>query len=301
MNSMLKSSVSIARALKGIIRIIGKNNKIKIGFCIFLALLIVGFASPYINRLRIGDKRPHDLGVGRKWEQPSIKFPLGTDDYGRDIFGMLLVGIMYSLSIGLLAGAIATLIAVTMGFISGYKGGFVDHTLRTFTDTLLVIPLWPIYMAIATYIPKLPLESVALLLGIFSWPGAARVIRAQVLSLKERAFVKLAKLNMLNDLEIVFLELLPNIAPYIIIGFINSVMGAIFAETGLRLIGIGPPLLPTLGYLLSITIGLGMLSVKPYVVAAVVGVLALIFISLNLINIGLEEEFNPRLKKVTGL
>jgi len=299
--SRVRNSSKIIVSLKRVIGILGKNNKLKIGSSIFLALLVIGYISPFINRLRLGDKRPDALAVGRRWEQPSIKFPLGTDDYGRDIFGMLLIGTMYSLSIGLLAGAIATLIAVTIGFISGYKGGITDHVLRTFTDTLMVVPLWPIYMVIATYTRKLPLETVAILLGIFSWPGAARVIRAQVLSLRERAFVKLAKLNMLNDLEIVFTELLPNVAPYIVIGFINSAMGAIFAETGLRLIGIGPPLLPTLGYLLSITIGVGMLSVRPYVVAAVVAVLSLIFVSLNLINIGLEEEFNPRLKKVTGL
>ncbi|RLF04487.1 MAG: hypothetical protein DRJ64_06855 [Thermoprotei archaeon] len=79
------------------------------------------------------------------------------------------------------------------------------------------------------------------------------------------------------------------------------IMGAIFAETGLRLIGIGPPLLPTLGYLLNITVSVGLLSTRPYVVLSIVGVLALIFISLNLINIGMEEEFNPRLKKITGL
>ncbi|OYT32013.1 MAG: hypothetical protein B6U94_01240 [Thermofilum sp. ex4484_79] len=79
------------------------------------------------------------------------------------------------------------------------------------------------------------------------------------------------------------------------------IMGAIFAETGLRLIGIGPPLLPTLGYLLNITVSVGLLSTRSYVVLSIVSVLALIFISLNLINIGMEEEFNPRLKKITGL
>ena len=284
-----------------ILTIIRRNWKIKLGLSIFITILLIGLTAPYINRYRLGDKNPDELGVGGRWEQPSLKFPLGTDDYGRDIFGMLLVGIKYSLSIGILAGVVGIFIAVTLGFISGYKGGLVDHAIRTLIDSFLVIPVWPIFMIIATYIPKLTLTSVSLLLAVFAWGGAARTIRAQVLSLREQGYVKLAKMNGLGDLEIIFFELMPNIIPFIFIGFINMIMGAIFAETGLRLIGIGPPLLPTLGYLLSITVGVGLLSTRPYVVAAIVGVLALIFISLNLINIGLEEEFNPRLKKVTGL
>lgn len=279
----------------------GRNLKLKLGLSTFIVLCLIGFLAPYINYYRLGGKNPHEIGVGDRWETPSLRFPLGTDEYGRDIFGMLLMGIRYSLFIGILAGILGIFIAVILGFISGYSGGFIDHVLRTFMDSFLVIPVWPIFMTIATYIPKLSLISLSILLAAFGWSGSARRIRAQVLSLKEREYVKLAKMNMLSDLEIIFFELMPNIMPYIFIEFTNMVMGSIFAETGLRLIGIGPPMLPTLGYLLNITIRGGLLTTRPYVVAVVVSTLALIFISLNLLNIGLEEEFNPRLKKVTGL
>ena len=279
----------------------GRNLKLKLGLSTFIVLCLIGFLAPYINYYRLGGKNPHEIGVGDRWETPSLRFPLGTDEYGRDIFGMLLMGIRYSLFIGILAGILGIFIAVILGFISGYSGGFIDHVLRTFMDSFLVIPVWPIFMTIATYIPKLSLISLSILLAAFGWSGSARRIRAQVLSLKEREYVKLAKMNMLSDLEIIFFELMPNIMPYIFIEFTSMVMGSIFAETGLRLIGIGPPMLPTLGYLLNITISGGLLTTRPYVVAVVVSTLALIFISLNLLNIGLEEEFNPRLKKVTGL
>jgi len=295
------ADTSIIKRLSGLLALIKRSLKLKIGISIFIALLIIGLIAPIINNYRLGGRDPADLGIGKRWELPSSKFPLGTDDYGRDLFGMLLIGIRYSLFIGIIAGFIGMLIALSLGFISGYKGGLVDHIIRTVIDSFLVIPTWPIFMIVATYIPKLTLITTCLLLAVFGWAGAARAIRAQVLAIKERSFIKLAKMNMLSDLEIIFLELMPTIAPYIIMGFVNMIMGAIFAETGLRLIGIGPPLLPTLGYLLNITLTTGILSTRPYVVATIISVLALIFISLNLINLGLEEEFNPRLKKVTGL
>ncbi|MEM1509287.1 MAG: ABC transporter permease, partial [Thermofilaceae archaeon] len=200
-----------------------------------------------------------------------------------------------------LSGTIATVIAVLLGFVSAYKGGVIDHILRSFIDAFLVVPTWPIFVIIAAYVKILGITEISLLLALFSWGGAARIIRAQVLSLKEREFINLAKISGMRDLEIIIFEILPNFAPYIIISFTNTVMGAIFAETGLRLIGLGPPLLPTLGYLLNLTLGSGFLTIRPYVVAIVSAMLILIFLSLNLVNIGLEEEFNPRLKRVTGL
>jgi peptide/nickel transport system permease protein len=278
-----------------------RNIKLKIGLGIFFALMILGAIEPIVNKTRLGSRSPDEIGLGGPYESPSLRFPLGTCPWGRDIFGMLLLGTRLTLIIGLLSGTVATLIAVFIGFVSAYKGGLIDHILRSFIDAFLVIPTWPIFVIIAAYVKILNIFEISLLLAAFSWGGSARIIRAQVLSLKEREFINLAKISGMRDIEIIFYEILPNFAPYIVVAFSNATMSAIFAETGLRLIGLGPPLLPTLGYLANLTLSGGFLTIRPYIVAIVVAMLALIFFSLNLINLGLEEEFNPRLKKVTGL
>ncbi|MDW8004415.1 MAG: ABC transporter permease [Thermofilaceae archaeon] len=284
-----------------LVKLITYNRKLTVGVGVLVTLIILGLIEPFVNEFRLGDRSPDEIGLGGPYEPPSSKFPLGTCPWGRDIFGMLLLGLRLTMIIGFLSGALATLVAVLLGFISAYKGGLVDHFLRSFIDAFLVIPTWPIFVIIAAYVKLLGIIEISLLLAAFGWGGAARIIRAQVLSLKERGFINLAKISGMQDIEIIILEMLPNFAPYIIISFTNAVMGAIFAETGLRLIGLGPPLLPTLGYLLNLTLFGGFLTIRPYIVAIVSTVLILVFLSLNLINIGLEEEFNPRLKRVTGL
>jgi len=105
----------------------------------------------------------------------------------------------------------------------------------------------------------------------------------------------------LRTYEIVFFELMPNILPYIIVSFSYAMMGAIMAETGLRFLGLGPPDIPTLGYLINIYIPMGYLSLMPLTMVVIIALLAMIFVALNLINVGLDEYFNPRLKKVTGM
>lgn len=298
---MNKPSIELASRLKYFLKLLAHNNKLKVGAGIFAAMVILAVFEPFINKLRLGNLSPDEIGLGGPYEPPSQRFPLGTCPWGRDIFGMLLLGTRLTLVVGLLSGTIATVIAVLLGFVSAYKGGLIDHILRSFIDAFLVVPTWPIFVIIAAYVKILGITEISLLLALFSWGGAARIIRAQVLSLKEREFINLARISGMRDLEIIIFEILPNFAPYIIISFTNTVMGAIFAETGLRLIGLGPPLLPTLVYLLNLTLGGGFLTIRPYVVAIISVMLILIFLSLNLVNIGLEEEFNPRLKKVTGL
>ncbi|MGC9227615.1 ABC transporter permease, partial [Caldivirga sp.] len=213
----------------------------------------------------------------------------------------IIQGTGVSLEIGFIAGVISILVAVLLGLTAGYLGGYLDTSLRSFTDTFLVIPSWPILAALsAVFAGKVGLTTLALILSIFTWPAAARSIRSLALSYRDRPFIELAKVTGLNSMEILFFEILPQIAPYIIINFNYMMMGAIFAEAGLRFIGLGPPGVPSLGLVASQTIGAGFFTLRPIVIVVEVTFFILIFMSLNLINVGIEEEANPRLKGVTG-
>jgi peptide/nickel transport system permease protein len=279
-----------------------KSRTLIVGLCILGLLILVALLQPVLNRLLIGDLDPITMGSFRSYLPLSAEHPLGTDRWGRDWLAELLLGLRYSLVIGALAGGVATFVAVILAFVAGYKGGRIDTTLRTFTDMVLVIPSWPILVTIAAYIRGLSIPVMALLLAAFSWPWAMRTLRAQVLSTREQPYIELAKVSNLSDLEIIFGELLPNLLPFLGVGLANSIIGAILAETGLELIGVGPGGdIITLGLMINFAMGWGALALgKWQMMFAPVLCLILIFVSLNLINIGLEETFNPRLKRITG-
>jgi peptide/nickel transport system permease protein len=200
-----------------------------------------------------------------------------------------------------LAGTLATAIGIVVGFFAGYHGGWADSTLRSFTDMILVIPTFPILVTLSAYIKGLDVVSMAILLAAFSWPFSARTIRAQVLSLRERGYVDLARVSGLSSMGIIFQEILPNLLPYLGVALAVSTVGAILAEVGLEVIGLGPGNVATLGLMINWAIGWGAMSLgKWHLIAAPAGALVLLFFALNLMNIGLEEAFNPRLKGTTG-
>jgi len=302
MSLRIKNPLSFFKGfLSGFSTILKTSFILKAGLTILLIIVFLASFEPIINNYRLGGRKSTELGLFKKLLPPSYEHPLGTDHFGRDILALQLTGLKYSLMIGVTAGGIATLIAVVVATIAGYIGGKVDAVLNSATNAVLVIPSLPILMAIAAYV-RMDLQLMSFTLAIFSWPWAARTIRAQILSLKERSYVELAKVTGLNEFEIMFTEILPNLVPFIGVGLSNAMIGAILAETGLRVIGLGPGEIPSLGLLLNWAMGFGALAQGYYqMVLAPAIFLILIFVSLNLINVGLEEMFNPRLKKITGL
>ncbi len=129
---------------------------------------------------------------------------------------------------------------------------------------VLVVPSLPIFLILAAYIRRWDLLSMSLLLGLFGWPYVARVIRAQVISMRERPYVDLARITGANDLEIIFLELLPNLLPYLGFCLAGAAVGAMLTEAGLQLIGLGARGLPTLGFIIGQGLSLGVIGVGFY-------------------------------------
>jgi peptide/nickel transport system permease protein len=165
----------------------------------------------------------------------------------------------------------------------------------------LVVPSFPLLLTLSAYVRNVSLLDVGILLSLFSWPFAARTIRSQVLSLRSRPYVELARVNQLNDFEIIFQELLPNLLPYIGVGLATASLGAIFALVGLEVIGLGPGNIIDLGLMINWAISWGALSLGAWpIFVAPVLLLSLLFIAVNLINIGLEEIYNPRLRGTAG-
>ena len=273
------------------------SPKFRVGVTITLLLVLIAVLHTWLIRLLIGDIDPMQTGSFMVFESPSRAHPLGTDRYGRDVLALVLVGLPNSLKVAAIAGIISTVIGAVVGFVAGYKGGTTDAVLRTFTDMMLVIPTLPLLFIMARYMSSLSIAVLGVLLAVFSWPFAARVIRSQVLSLRERPYIELSRMTRLSDREIIFQDILPNMLPYIGMGLAISSVGAAFAMVGLTIIGLGPTNQMDLGTLIFFAQQWGVLSLDKWAIfAAPAALLILFFLGVALINQGLEEFYNPRLR-----
>lgn len=277
------------------------NLKLQIGLTLLTALILAILITPIIRGIKFGGEDPLTIGMFERYLPPSFEHPLGTDLFGRDVLIIVLEGLKNSFLLGIETGIIATLIGTFAGVTSGYKRGIYDAILRTLADNMLVLPVWPILVILALYVRINDMLSFSLILAVFSWAWIARTIRAQVLYLKEMPYIDLAKVSGLGSIEIITKEIMPNLLPYIGVGLSNAVISAILMESGVRLIGLGPPTVMTLGLLIQYSINWGVLSLGMYnIILPPIFLIIILFASLNLINIGLEEQFNPKIKKITG-
>lgn len=279
------------------------SPRFRTGVMLLLFFILLALFGPLIyGPLLRGDEfdiNPANPGNFRRWLGFSAKHPFGTDGDGRDLLGAYLLGLSTSLRIGLLSGLVATAIGSIVGFFAGYIGGWVDTVLLSLTNVLLIIPAYPILVVLVLYTPRISTEIMALILAVFSWPFAARAIRAQVLGMKERPFVDLARITGVGIPGIIFTELLPNLLPYLLVSLAFSTLGAMAAEVGLALVGLGPSNGISLGLL--IFFSRGVFSLGRYDVLLIPPIILIaIFTAITLINLGMEEYLNPRLQNVTG-
>lgn len=232
-------------------------------------------------------------------EPPSREHLLGTDSTGRELLAVMIAGAPTTLQIGLIAGALGMIIGTTFGFTAGYFGGTVDSVIRTLADVALTVPALAVLVVIASVISKtLSPEILALIIASLAWMWPTRTIRAQVLTMRERAYVEVARLNGLSNFEIIFKELVPNLLPYLAASFVGAVSAAVLAAIGLELLGLGPQSEPTLGmtifwarYHAALARGLWWWWGPPVLL------IILLFVALFLIAAGLDEIANPRARR----
>ena len=289
------------RVLTATAHTIRHSPRLATGLVILALMVLIAAVSPLIVSAIGNGIDPLELAAYDKWLVPSSGHLFGTDQFGRDVLAMVVSAMSVSLQIGAIAGVISTVVGVVVAFVAGYKGGWIDGILSTFTGILLVIPTFPLLIALSAYAKNVSLFQVGVMISIFSWPFAAKTIRSQVLSLRSRPYVDLARVSKAHDLEIIVTELLPNLLPFIGVGFASSALGAIFGLVGLEVIGLGPGGVIDLGQIIFNAINTGALTLGawPMFVVPIV-LLTLLFAALNMINIGLEEVYNPRLRGVAG-
>jgi len=274
-----------------IIKDLFRIKKLDISLAIFIGVMLTGMLGPVIYAVD-----PLAI-VGPPEEPPSDRFPLGTNSWGRDLLARLLSGIESSIYIGVTAALIALAIGVVIGVISGFKGGLTDSSLMLVTDVVLVLPSILIMMLIAAYLRERNPFFVSIIIGVTSWPWVARAMRSQMMSLKSREFMYMSRMAGLRDMRIILEDLLPNMASYTFMAFVLLMSGAMIAEAGLSMIGLGLTKGVSLGIILywaqileAVRRGLWWWFIPPGVC------LVALAASLLLLSTALDEYFSPRLK-----
>lgn len=226
--------------------------------------------------------------------------PIGTVGGGRDMLAMIIVGAPNTLFVGLLASLIGMSIGIFLGFSAGFLGGRIDDTIRVSADVMITIPPLLILVVFQSAFGDVTLTMMALLIAGFVWQSPTRLIRAQVLSMKQSGYVQMAQLSGASTSHIMFREMLPNLVPYLFGSFIASVTTSIVTAVGLEVLGLGPQRIPTLGRTIYEAINAGALIQNLWwwwgIPTLLLGAM---FIGLLLINLGLDEVSNPRLRKLS--
>ena len=227
--------------------------------------------------------------------------PLGTDNFGRDVLTELVAATRVSLQIGFVAGIIATLIGLTLGLLAGYIGGLVDDVIMFITNLFTVIPGFVLLILISFSIgqEQRGAFTIAVVIGFTSWVWTARAVRAQVVSLRNRDHVNLSKLSGHSIVHIILTDILPYIASYVVMALILQISSGILAEAGLSILGLGPRTteVPTLGLMMNwAMIYQAQILGKWWAYFPVLVTIALVSFSMNLMNTGLDQVFNPALR-----
>jgi peptide/nickel transport system permease protein len=234
---------------------------------------------------------------GAPLQPPSARFWLGTDELGRSVLDLVIQGSQISLFVGFLATGISMLIGAFVGIAAGYFGGWADVVLMRFTDWFLVIPFLPLAIVLAAILGG-SLFIIALVIGITTWPGTARVVRAQVLTLKERPYVERARALGAGHRQIIGRHILPNVFPLIFANTILVVAVAILAETSLSFLGLGDPFSVSWGTILESAFAEGAISLGAWWYLIPPGLcIVLVVLAFTMCGYAFDEILDPRLRK----
>lgn len=281
------------QALRQFCRAFAARPSAVAGIVILVAIVVLAVAAPLFIH-------PSDLNVvtatGPSLAAPSAHYPLGTDQAGRSVLTLLIWGTRASLAIGVIATALTMVVGSGIGLLAGHYGGVTARLLMALTDWFIALPALPLAIALAAVLGQGSV-SITVAIAVTSWPGTARLIRAQTLAVEARPFIERARALGAGDLQLMGRQVLPNVAPLILVSSTLTVGGAIISETTLTFLGLGDPTQVSWGSMISQAFGEGAVSqgawwyIVPPGIAIVIVVLAF-----TLVGRATEAILNPRMR-----
>jgi peptide/nickel transport system permease protein len=261
-----------------------------VGLTVLVLVILMAIFAPLIATHSIHAK------TGGIYEAPDGTHWLGTDDGGVDMFSLLVYGSRVSLEVGFAAAIVAMVIGGTVGIISGFFGGWVDTLLMRITDVFLVIPDLPLIIVVAAIFGR-HLINIIIIIGIIYWTSTARLIRAQVKSVRERVYVKRARSIGAGNNRLVFKHVLPQVAPLLIANTVLTIALAIFLETYITFLGLGDPSSISWGKLIENSfLGNAVLNNAWWAVVPPGVAVTVVILACTMVGQSMEDALNPRLK-----
>lgn len=282
-----------AAAAKAALRTAWRDPIGRLGFILLALTVLITVVGPLVfpfNPKQVGASAADIL------KPPSAAHWLGTDELGRDVFREVLAGSQVSLLVGLLATAISMLAGTAVGLAAGYSRGWLGSLMMRITDFFLVLPTLPLIIALAAVVGQ-SLGVIILVIGATSWASTARIVRSQVLSVRERVFVERIRALGATDLRIALVHILPNVLPLIFANTVLVIAGSILAEATLAFLGLGDPLHISWGTMLHSAFTNGAISRGAWWYLLPPG-LGIVFVVLGFTLLGytLDRILNPRLR-----
>jgi len=280
--------------MQGTLRYLLRNRSLVLGIALLLALVVFIIGGHFI----VDVDHARALSV-RPLQPPSTQYPFGTDRQGRDLLAVMVAGTPLTLRIGFVAGFLGVGVGAVLAFTAAFYRGWLDTVIRGIADIGLTVPGLLVLIIIAVSIKgSLTVNQMAMVVASLAWLNPTRTIRAQVLSLRERGYVEIARLSGVSGPGIIFTELMPNLLPYLAATLVNAVSSAILASIGLEVLGLGPIDSPTLGMTLYwVNFNAAMINGWWWWWTAPTVIIVIVFLGLFFLTVGLDEIANPRLRR----
>ncbi|MCP4021442.1 MAG: ABC transporter permease [Desulfobacteraceae bacterium] len=265
------------------------------GLSIILIFLGMAFFAPYL-----GTQDPSKTGaLEHLLIPPSSQFWLGTDDLARDIWSQIIYGSRISLTIGFIAALITVFSGTLVGLISGYYGKFVDEILMRTVDFFMMLPELPLMIVLAAVLGP-SMWNIILVVSLVSWPTTARVVRSQVLSLKERPFVESSRCIGASNLQLMFSEILPNVVPLMFAQAVLMITEAIYAEAVLSFLGLGDPTTISWGMMMNFVFVSGVIAESYWWVFPPIICIVTLIVSFSFLGTAVSDILEPGYKEKKG-
>ena len=271
------------------------SGSLVVGIVILLTVLLTSVIGALVV-----DPANGIVGAVTPSQRPSAQHLLGTDSQGRDMLTIMVKGTPQTLRIGLIAGIVGVSIGLVLGLLSGYFGGAVDTAIRLISDSLMTVPGIAVLLVIAVNVGQMTVELMGLTVAVLSWMYPTRSIRSQVLSIRERPYIAVARANGSSELQVVFREIMPNLLPFIAASFIAAVNAAMLASIGLEALGLGANDVHTLGTTIFWAQKYSaVLRGQWWWFGPPIAMIAIIFIGMFFVSVGVDRFANPRLRQQT--
>jgi peptide/nickel transport system permease protein len=269
------------------------TRQLVVGLLMCTAIVVFAVVGPLVV-----DPKQANVGATTPRLPPNLQHFLGTDTQGRDLWTVMALGTGNTLKIGLIAGFVGVGIGLVLALIAGFFGGLPDSVIRIISDSLLTVPGIAILVIIASNDEQMTIEIMALTVAALAWMFPCRTIRSQVLSIRERSYVEVARANGVSSFGLIFKEIMPNLMPFVVASFVGAVGGAMLAAIGLEALGLGAIQTQTLGVTIywsqeytAVLRGFWWWWGPPILM------IAFIFLALFVTSAGMDRFANPRLRR----